>query len=587
MFAEHDVTIQVNDEQNTELVFPVSLVERAEDFDELMGNVSEAIERDEDPFDCLGDNGIKAGSREKEILEGTIDKLQTLHREGRNHIWAYYTRNLVRPVALSRGKVDVVIGNPPWLNYNKAASTLRTELERQSKDLYGIWTGGIYATQQDVAGLFFARCVDLYLKDGGVIGMVMPHSALQTGQYSRWRTGLWRPRRYLRDLSVNFGFKKAWDLEGLEPNTFFPIPASVVFAERTGEIGDAIPLVGEVESWRGKPGPNADRSARATIYDTSIKGDSPYADHARNGATIWPRCLFFVEETDNPTVIQAGQTVTINPRRGPYDRNPWRSLDLTTITGQTIEKTHVFDVHLGETVAPYVTLNPLKAILPLKKGDVEMPVEEGGVSRIRMGGLQMRMRDRWRTVSRLWEGNRAAATKLDLLGQLDYFGKLSSQLAWQRDPADRPVRVVYGAGGTPTAALLEDDDILVDNALYWVTCRNISEAHYLLATINSDCLSDAVNKYTTANWAGNTRNLKKHLWKLPIPEFDADDPLHAEISDAGKAAAAGAAQRLSELRAQRGDNVSVTIARRELRAWLRASPQGAATESSVTRLLGG
>ena len=83
------------------------------------------------------------------------------------------------------------------------------------------------------------------------------------------------------------------------------------------------------------------------------------------------------------------------------------------------------------------------------------------------------------------------------------------------------------------------------------------------------------------------RHLQKHLWKLPIPEFDADDPLHAEISDAGRAAAAGAAQQLAELRAQRGDNVSVTIARRELRAWLRTSPQGATAESSVTRLLAG
>ena len=29
--------------------------------------------------------------------------------------------------------------------------------------------------------------------------------------------------------------KTAWDLEGLEPNTFFPIPASAVFARRVGE----------------------------------------------------------------------------------------------------------------------------------------------------------------------------------------------------------------------------------------------------------------------------------------------------------------------------------------------------------------
>ena len=33
--------------------------------------------------------------------------LQRLHNEGRDHIWAYYTRNMVRPVVLSRDKVDV------------------------------------------------------------------------------------------------------------------------------------------------------------------------------------------------------------------------------------------------------------------------------------------------------------------------------------------------------------------------------------------------------------------------------------------------------------------------------------------------
>ena len=128
MFAEHNVTIHVNDDQNTALVFPMSLVDRPEDFDALMGDVSEALEKDVHPFVALDDHNIEAGSTERAILEGTIDALQTLHKEGRNHIWAYYTRNLVRPVALSRGKVDVVIGNPPWLNYNQTVSTLRTEL---------------------------------------------------------------------------------------------------------------------------------------------------------------------------------------------------------------------------------------------------------------------------------------------------------------------------------------------------------------------------------------------------------------------------------------------------------------------------
>ena len=57
---------------------------------------------------------------------------------------------------------------------------------------------------------------------------------------------------------------------------------------------------------------------------------------------------------------------------------------LTAITGQTIEKAHVFDVHLGETLAPYVTLVPLKAILPLKRGDGQILIDEASVGRVRM-----------------------------------------------------------------------------------------------------------------------------------------------------------------------------------------------------------
>ena len=610
LFAQREVTVQVEDEQNTELVFPVSLVEDAETFDALMGDIAEAMENGGDPYLSLDDHGLSDPS-ERQTLQKTIATMQGLHSEGRNHIWAYYSRNLVRPVALSRVKVDVIIGNPPWLNYNQTVSTLRTELERQSKELYGIWTGGRYATHQDVAGLFFARSVDLYLKAGGVIGMVMPHSTLQTGQHAKWRTGLWRAKRHAgssqpipthrtggrrspgagggnltsdRDLAVDFGYKTAWDLEGLEPNTFFPVPASVVFARKIGENATATPLAGEVERWLGKAGHNANRETHISITDTSAASVSPYAAYTREGATVVPRCLFFVEETENTAIIQAGQTVTVNPRRGSWDKEPWRSLDLTAITEQTIDAQHAFDIHLGETLVPYATLSSLKAALPLRRGDAGLPTDVNGPGGVRLGGLAHRMRSRWQTVSSLWQKNRAVANKMDLLGQLDYYGKLSSQLEWQQNKGGRPVRVVYNQSGAPTASLLHADAALIDYTLFWVTCKDAQEANFLLATINSDALALMVNKYTTPNWAGNTRHLHKHLWKLPIPEFDPGNSLHAAVSKAGEIAAEGAAQRLAQLRQER-DRVTVTVARRELRKWLRESAEGQEVETNVKALL--
>ena len=612
MFAEQEVTIDVQDELDTRLVFPVSLVDRAENFDALMSGVADAIESGQDPFLALDDNHVN-DPLERQTLSDTIGKMQQLHAQGRDHIWAYYTRNMVRPVALSRAKVDVVIGNPPWINYNQTADVLRDELERLSKEQYGIWAGGRYATHQDVAGLFFARSVELYLQQGGVIGFVMPHSALQAGQYSKWRTGRWqspsrgraRNRAPQFTLSVEFNHRTAWDLEPLEPNTFFPVPSCVVFARSTGTSEIATPLAGDVERWLGK---TAD-AARGMVYrghsaitDTSVTGDSPYAGLSRQGAVIVPRCLFFVNETENPAIIQAGNTITVNPRRGSQDKRPWKDLELPEITGQTIERNHLFDVHLGETVAPYVTLEPLQALLPVSYGDRSIPADPGGVGGVDLGALERRMRERWQSVSRLWENNRAPVNQLNLLDQLDYMHKLSSQLEWQGSKQDRPVRLVYTSAGQPTATVLDDDSDIVDYKLFWTPCKDIDEANYLLAIINSETLAEAVNQYTTPNWSGNTRDLQKHLWKLPIPEYDPAVALHAEIAGAGAEAAQGAAHRLADLRAEwqrkhedweskgkrgREPLLTVTIVRRELRAWLRASPEGAAAETAVGRLLAG
>ena len=585
MIAESEIRIPVEDDNGTTLIFPRSLVDRADEFDRLMNAVAGAIEAGDDPAATLARYDLRP--RERTVMERTTAAMRRLHDEGRNHIWAYYTRNLIRPLTLTRNRVDVIVGNPPWLNYRNTANVLRSELERQSKLEYDLWAGGRYASSQDVAGLFYARCVDLYLKDGGIIGMVMPHSALQTGQYTKWRTGEWRStsggKGFTRILAVQFSYKMAWDLERLHPNNFFPVPASVVFARRAGENAKASPLPSQVERWSGMAGALDVRRELAPITDTSAGGISPYEEWAREGAAIYPRRLFFVEELRSTAVVQAAPLVTVKPREGTQDKDPWRHLDLSAITETSIESTYSFDIHLGETVVPYATLSPLKAILPLKRDDTELPIDPDGIGGINISVLEQRMQSRWRIISTLWEEHRAPANRLSLIGQLDYYGKLSAQLEWQRSPSDRPVRIVYTANGEPTAALLDDDPCLIDKNLYWVTCKNISEGYYLLAIINSQTLYDAVSPLMAKGLFG-ARHLQKHLWKLPIPAFDPEDELHASIAQAGASAAAGVAQLLRHVYNER-EEVTTRYSRSELRKWLARSDEGRAVEDAVGRLL--
>ncbi len=155
-----------------------------------------------------------------------------------------------------------------------------------------------------------------------------------------------------------------------------------------------------------------------------------------------------------------------------------------------------------------------------------------------MGSLERRMRERWQTVSGLWEDNKAPVNRLNLLGQLDYLHKLSSQLEWQRNFDDGQVRVVYSKSGEPSAAILHDNTALVENVLFWIPCRDIDEANYLLAIINSAALRDAVTPLMTRGLFG-ARDLHKRLWRLPIPRFDPDQGLHAAVADVAAHIAGG------------------------------------------------
>ena len=146
--------------------------------------------------------------------------------------------------------------------------------------------------------------------------------------------------------------------------------------------------------------------------------------------------------------------------------------------------------------------------------------------------------------------------------------------------------MVYTSSGQPTAAILYDDTDLVENLLFWVACKDTDEANYLLAIINSEALYEAVSGIMPKGQFG-ARHLHKHFWKLPIPRFDATQELHITIAEAGATAAAGGGKKLEELRGQRGDRLTVTIVRRELRKWLRDSTEGEAVENSVGELLPG
>lgn len=524
------------------LAFPLASIDDAGTFDRLVTDLTDLARQHTDPNATRPDPSrilrkyaIPEGD-DADTLRETFRLLADLHAQGRDSIWGYFVRNQVRPLWLSMAtrRVDVLIGNPPWVAYRYMTASMQEQFRRFSQDR-NLWHGKKMATQQDLVGLFIVRAVEKYLNDGGTFAFVTPLATLSRQQYEGLRAGLWGP-------SLRGSLTELWDLEKVRPKTdLFPVPAAVIFGHRaTRNLGVDEPDVPHgtvstklvVEGLRDVSGWAATRAAltftpapNRQIEQLGEGDGSPYRGAVTQGATIVPRMVFFVvEEASSSRLGMSSGRVSYRSMRTTQEKEPWKSLsDLSGV----IERRFIFDVHLGSTVAPFRTLDPWRAILPIDKGEL--------IKEELIASSDHTLAQWWLQASEAWQAHRAPATRLTLWEQINYQGKLSKQLGAPTH------RVVYSKSGTKLAAArLSDPKAIIDHKLYWLPARNIDEARYLAAVLNAPCTTQRVAEYQSRGLFG-ARDFDTYVWRLPIPVFDSGDELHQRIADLGAQAEAAAA----------------------------------------------
>ena len=332
---------------------PKELARQQADIDQLISTMAATIDDGLDAQHVA--DAYEMSDESRQSMKTVATQMKELHAADRNHVWAYYIRNMIRPAVIAEEKVDRIIGNPPWLTYGQSADIIREELRGMSEKRYQIWAGGKLAPHQDIATLFYTRCAELYAQVGAEIGMVLPHSALRTGQHLKWRSGHYRQKagRNAPSVSLNLRIHEPWDLDDVEPD-FFPMPASVVFAQYTG-VGQGTALApATVKMWRGnweKDFDGISRKSEALHHDDG-KFKSPYAELSSQGPTIVDRRLFFVETVPHAAMLPAANTTNVRPRLSKQDKVLYDG-QLNQLDG-VVNNDYLFDVYLGECVAPYV-----------------------------------------------------------------------------------------------------------------------------------------------------------------------------------------------------------------------------------------
>lgn len=512
----------------TELRFPVSIVTDAARFDRFVAELADLASGSRErhsPIPSLNAlfGRYSTAKSDQAVITETFETLCRLHDSGQNHIWGYYVRNLARPYWLARpeNRVDVLVGNPPWLAYRHMTSEMQQAFRNLSEER-NLWAGAAVATNQDLSTLFVLRSIERYLVPEGRFGFVMPWAVLRGRQYAGFRPGFYEMRDH---VSVAINFRNAWDLHAVKPS-FFPVPACVVLGARSPDT-KATPLPEAVVAWEGRlPKPSLDwneaapyihheiRSVERAVAFASNAG-SPYQDRFSQGATLVPRMLFLVEEkAAGPLGIGAGRIV-VRSRRSSNEKAPWKHLP--SLEG-SVDRQFVMDVHVGDTLLPYRLLSPRRAVIPADGGNVLDSADE------RLA-LYPGLYDWWRQAETLWTKHRLKSTKLNLREQLDYRNKLSDQLP----VVSGNYRVVYNASGMYLAAAVVHDASIIEKSLYWCSTNSRAEARYIEAILNTEILTKRLRPLQ-ARGEHNPRHYDKYVWQVPIPEFDASNELHIRVA---------------------------------------------------------
>jgi hypothetical protein len=486
------------------------------------------------------------------ILKRFYRCLLDLKRKGVDAVWIPIIKSHIFPT-LFRGVFDYVVGNPPWLAYRYIADPAYQE---RVKDLiartYELVRDEHLMTHMEMATLFFVRALDIYLKDDGCIGFVMPRSIFSSDQHDEFRS--------CEAEGVTYGFVKVIDCENVEP--LFYVPTCAVIA-RKGDAArypvEAVVISGRLPAERHKvlPLDEARRhlkfeakklylnriGARSWLDYKEVRirtGRSDYYEHFRQGATVVPQSCWLVDlikEHRDLVIVATSKRVKV---RGKVEQG---------VPPLPVEKRFMYGVLTSAEVMPFCHLPPNLAVLPIiPEGNRYRVITREETQRLgyaHLAGWLKEAEDIWKSV----RGEKIG--KMSLYQRLDYQHGITVQ-----DPKTK-FKVVYLRSGTYLAAAVVDvekvlaenpllNGIIVESTLYHYGTNDADEAFYLASMLNSGILDELIKPMQSKGEFGE-RDIHKKPLEYPIPKYRPEDPVHKALSELGKEASEVAQRALPQV----------------------------------------
>ncbi len=520
--------------------------------DQTMGKKKET----EEVFENIFRKQFKALGITKQVIDSFYKiyiGLKSVKENGRDSIWKFIVQNLYKPYFLA-DKFDYVIGNPPWFTY----STIKNESYQNILDAiatkYEVKPEKVANYPHlEIASIFLAYCSSYFLKEGGKIGFVLPRSFFSADHHDNTRKG----------TAKGFRLNQIWDLEKVSP--LFRIPSCVFFAERYDKKStpinnlDGIIIAGKlaehncnysvakqtlkeeaVKYFYKKQG---NSSAISTKKSKKSEQSNPYKKNFKQGATIVPRCFYFIEFDQEipPDFEDRILNVKTSEAIEPDAKKPWKGL---RFSGK-IESRFLFRTAISKSILPFALYKPALVVLPMiiklnQQDNKEIILQTA--EDLRQDGF-LNAAKWFKNVESVWDIHKTEKSKnMTNLGRLDFQRGIVEQ------NLDSPYLVLYNSSAKDanTVVVSREDynlDFIVESKAYWLATSNPNEAFYISSILNSSVPNEMMKEFQTRGLFG-VRDIHKKILDIYFPRFDGSNEIHLKLAELSKSAHRKAAKYL-------------------------------------------
>jgi len=455
-----------------------------------------------------------------------LETAAKLIRQKRNSIWSFILKNSYRPTFLRKRKVDYIAGNPPWLSYRYIRDEAYKERVRELCFEYELLksTNRALITQIELATIFYRHCERHFLREGGVIGLVLPWGAMGGAKQHE-------------NFQQQGGFTHAMDFH--EVTGLFNVPCCVLIG--SGEKQKGTP---QCESFKGiinerNPGWKKVKvhikiQTEALKFVTHEIRSPWYREVTLQGATIVPRSLFFIERDPECADVPDAPYVRTSRETLADAKSPWNHSDVQ-MSGQ-IEKQFIYYTVLAKGIVPFGFKRAETIYLPIQKDshgkisllDSNQLISEGNIHAAT-----------WLSRSeKLWEKYRKNNNRL--LDWINYNQKLTNQ------NLKKKCILLYNCSGTNlTSSILIPEKIkkinsiqvngfVADAKTYYLYLDSLDHADYLCAVLNSESVMEAIKETMPKGLMGERDIHRRPFEVCEIPLYDPKNELHQRIATIGE-----------------------------------------------------